>query len=72
MPKVAVIKIDPENLSHAVDVQTNGVSNLDMLEFLNTLTKHFAQEIIKEAQELGCSSEEDFDGYIKFLRNNKL
>lgn len=72
MTKIAVIKINPEDVKHAIDCQTNGVSNLDMLEFLNMLTKHFAQEIIKEATELGCSSDTDFDGYIKFLRANKL
>lgn len=70
--KIAVIKINPEDPKHALDIQTNGVSNLDMLEFLNIGVKHFAQEIVKEAQELGCSSDADFDGYIKFLRNNKL
>lgn len=72
MENIAVIKINPANEKHAMDIQTNGVSNLDMLEFLNMATKHFAQEIVKEAQELGCSSDKDFDGYIKFLRANKL
>ncbi len=72
MKKIAVIKINPENVNNAMDIQTNGVSNLDMLEFLNMASKHFAQEIIKEAKELGCSSDVDFDGYIEFLRANKL
>lgn len=68
----AIIKITPELPSHAVDVQTNGVSNLDILEHLNVLVKHFAQAIVNEAKEIGCSEKEDFDGYIEFLRKNKL
>lgn len=68
----AIIKITPENKECSANIETNGVSNLDMLEHLNILVKHFAQAIVKEAQEIGCSDKEDFDGYIEFLRENKL
>lgn len=47
MEKIAVIKINPENANQAMDIQTNGVSDLDMLEFLNMAVKHFAQQIVK-------------------------
>lgn len=70
--KTAIIKITPEDRNHTADVQTNGVSNLDMLEHLNVLVKHFAKAIIKEAKEIGCSEKDDFEGYIEFLRKNKL
>jgi hypothetical protein len=69
---VAIIKISPENAKNQVDVQTNGVNSLDMLEHLNVLVKHFARAIIQEAKEIGCSDTEDFNGYIEFLRKNKL
>jgi CMP-2-keto-3-deoxyoctulosonic acid synthetase len=68
----AIIKITPENSKCPIDAQTNGVSNLDMIEHLQVLSKHFAQEIIRESKELGCDTDEDLDGYIKFLRANKL
>lgn len=68
----AIIKITPENKDCSLDCQTNGVGNLDMIEHLNVLVKHFAQAIVKEAKELGCSEGKDFDGYIEFLRKNKL
>lgn len=55
-----------------MEVETNGVSNLDMVESLNVLVKHFTQAIVKEAKEIGCADKEDFDGYIEFLRKNKL
>lgn len=70
--KTAIIKISPEDVNNSMDVQTNGVSNLDMLESLNVLVKHFAQAIVKEAQEIGCDEHDDFEGYIEFLRKNKL
>lgn len=70
--RIAVIQISPENPISQIDVQTNGVSNLDMLEFLNTLVKHFAKSIVEEAKQIGCSDKKDFDGYVEFLRKNKL
>lgn len=70
--KKAIIKIMPDNPECQVDCQTNGVSNLDIVECLNVLVKHFSQVIVEEAKELGCESLDDFDGYIKFLRKNKL
>jgi hypothetical protein len=70
--KTAIIKISPENADQQMDVQTNGVGNLEMLESLNVLVKHFAQAIVKEAQEIGCDELDDFEGYIQFLRKNKL
>lgn len=69
---IAVIKINPSDPDNAMDIQTNGVSDLDMVEFLGVAQKHFCQKIVKEAQELGCSLDSDFDGYIEFLRKNKL
>lgn len=72
MEKIAIIKINPESKSAAMDIQTNGVSNLDMLEFMQMASQLFAEEIIKEDKELGRSSDVDFDRYIKFLRTNKL
>jgi len=70
--KVAVIRISPESKTTKMDVKSNGVSNLDMLEFLNVLVEHFAKAIIKEARDLGCKNDEDFEGYVEFLRKNKL
>ena len=57
--KTAIIKISPENKNHQVDVQTNGVTDLDMLEHLNILVKHFAQKIVTEAKEMGCEDHEE-------------
>lgn len=68
----AVIKITPEDRDNCMDVKTNGVSNLDMLEHLQVLSKIFAQKIIDEAKEIGCSDDIDFDGYVEFLRKNRL
>lgn len=70
--KTAIIKISPGNRDRQAEVETNGVSNLDILEHLNVLAKHFAQAIVKEAQEIGCTELNDFEGYIEFLRKNKL
>jgi hypothetical protein len=69
---IAVIKISPENVNQQMEVQTNGVGNLEILESLNVLVKYFAKAIVKEAQEIGCAELDDFEGYIQFLRKNKL
>lgn len=34
-----------------MDIQTNGVSTLEILDHLNIAMKHFAQELLKEAQQ---------------------
>lgn len=49
--KTAIIKICPESKIETMNIETNGVSTLDILDHLEIAMKHFAQELVKEAQQ---------------------
>ena len=73
--KQAVITITPELKEKEVDVQTGGVSNLEMLEYLKTLSQFFAKAIIDEYVDITGDKnikEENFEQYVEFLRKNKV
>ncbi len=51
MRKCTII-LTPDNESERVNVQTGTVTNLEVLEALQVLSKHFAREICKEYAEI--------------------
>ena len=75
--KKATITITPDQ-NPACDITTGGVTNLELLDAFKTLSKHFAQELVKEYKEArGITrhvdiDDKDFEDYIKFLRTEGL
>jgi hypothetical protein len=73
--KICRILITFDNAENKMDIQTGGATNLEILEAARILSKHFAQEIIKEYKELTGDLQADpknLDEYIEFLRKNQL
>lgn len=74
----AVITIMPDNEAQRVDVQTGGVTNLEMLDNMKTLSEFFSKELVDEFMEhrgykvWSESYNQEFSNYIKFLRTNKV
>jgi len=70
----ATITITPLDKLKEVDIQTGGLSNIQMLDYLHNLSKHFSKEIVNEASDIGVTitNEKEFDDYLTFLRKNKL
>jgi hypothetical protein len=70
----ATIVINPDDKSKEVDVQTGGLSNIEMLDYLHNLSQFFSKAIVNEAAEIGVSitNEKEFEDYLSFLRKNKI
>lgn len=74
MGRKAIITLTPDDESKA-DVQTGGLTNLEMLDMMKTLSSHFAKAVIQDYQELTGDKRVDpdkLDDYMKFLREAKL
>lgn len=75
MERIATITLQPDNEHSKANVETGGVTNLEMLDMMKTLSSHFAKEVIKDYQELTGDKKIDpdkLDDYMKFLREAKL
>lgn len=73
--RTCVIKIMPDNEANRADIQTGGVTALEILDFMNTIMPHFAQEVIKDYQEITGVEHVDpnkLGEYMSFLRANNL
>ena len=69
----AAILITPDNEESSSIVETNGVSNFEMVDILNGLIKAFAQKIVSNAsKDIDSNDPEEIAKYINFLRNNDL
>jgi hypothetical protein len=74
MSRVAIITLTPDGESKA-DIQTGGVSNLEILDALKTISGHFARQLLEEYTDLTGDKDLDpdkMDQYMDFLRKNKL
>jgi len=73
--KQAVIKLNPGQKSKEVDVQTGGLTNIEMLDYLKTLSTFFAKAVCDEYVDITGDKnirEEDFEKYVAFLRKNQV
>jgi biopolymer transport protein ExbD len=70
----ATITINPDK-SPAIHVITGDLTNIEIVDNLQTLSKLFAKEVIKDYVELTGDQNVDpdkLDDYMKFLREAKL
>lgn len=49
--KTCIIKITPDHKTTPLDIQTNGVNKLEIVDFLESLVKVLARQIVEEARQ---------------------
>lgn len=73
--RTCIIKLTPDNPDKQADIQTGGVSNIEILDMLHTISSGFAKAVIADYVEITGDNEIDpakMEDYMKFLRNAKL
>lgn len=66
----AVIKITPEAKDNQVDIQTNGVSKLVVLDFLKGCMEVLAKQIVEEARQHVGDDPKAQEKWIDQMRQN--
>jgi hypothetical protein len=76
MERKCIIELTPDNKEMQANIQTGGVSTLEIMDAFKTLLTGFSKKLCSEYQEYsGKSVNEDpegFDEWIQFLRREKI
>lgn len=73
--RICIIKLMPDNNIQQMDVKTGGVTNLEIVDRLSALSKHFATAVIADYVKITGDKKADpdkLDEYMNFLRDAKL
>ncbi|KQC30185.1 hypothetical protein [Flagellimonas eckloniae] len=68
----AVITITPDDGKKQLDCQTGNVSDIEILDALTLISRHFAQKLLEEYESVVGGDYENLDAYLDFLRTQKL
>lgn len=69
-----VIILTPDEEAKA-DIQTGGVTSIEILDNLKTISSHFARQILEEYSEITGDrnlDESKIEDYMNFLRKNQV
>lgn len=68
----ATIILTPDNPANAMDIQTGGLSDWEIVEALQSLSSFLAKRIINDAKGVVGDDPKTLEQYLDYIRDNGL